>query len=79
MRIFSKEYFMLNKNYLLIALGLAGWAAFSLLGSRQRQHAKHRERKQLRHQLHTWEGEGGNLPASTNTAGNKGNGRHIQH
>jgi hypothetical protein len=45
----------------IIALAISGWAAFKVTQA-IRSHSQQRENRHQKTQLHTWEGEGGNLP-----------------
>ena len=55
---------MLSKK-LWLALGFSGWAGIYVMSRyKSRKQIRHTEKKLNKVQMHTWEGEGGNLPPS---------------
>lgn len=53
---------MLSKK-LWLALGFSGWAGMYVMNRyKNRKQIRHAEKKLNKVQMHTWEGEGGNLP-----------------
>ena len=62
---------MANKK-LMLAIGISGWALLASL-SKSRAQARQDRKLTQKKELHTWEGEGGNLPPSAGASNVPGN------